>query len=93
MEYPDSINAATFAAAVRRTQELRLERRAPLTELASIAVSETFCACVTAGEDAAEHHLSGIHAELIAQVVARVQAADDAPLDQENDMLAVGSQS
>lgn len=84
MEYSDSINPATFAAAVQRTQQLCVERRAPLAELASIAVSESFCSCVTAGEDAAEHHLSGIHAELIAQFVARVQAANDVPRDRGN---------
>lgn len=76
MEYADAINSATFATAVRLTRELQLGRSEVLAQSAAEAVSRTFCACVTDGEDAAEHSFSAIHRELIAEVIARVRFAE-----------------
>ena len=76
MEYADAINTVTFAAAVCLTRELQLERSQPLAHSAAEAVSRTFCACVTDGEDAAEHRFSAIHRELIEEVIARVGFAE-----------------
>ncbi len=75
MEYADTINGATFAAAVSLTQVLQSQRDEPLAKSATDAVSRTFCACVTDGEDAAEHRFSEIHRQLIAEVIARVRLA------------------
>ena len=74
MEYSDTINGATFAAAVSLTQALQSERREPLATSAAEAVSRTFCACVTDGEDAAEHRFSEIHRQLIKEVIARARS-------------------
>lgn len=76
MEYADAINTATFAAAVCLTRELQLGRSETLAQSAAEAVSRTFCACVTDGEDAAEHRFSAIHRELIEEVIARVRFAE-----------------
>ncbi len=79
MEYADTINTATFAAAVSLTRDLQLERSEPVAQSAAEAVSRTFCACVTDGEDAAEHRFSAIHRELIEEVIARVRFAETQP--------------
>lgn len=76
MEYADTINSATFATAVNLTRELQWERTEPLGKSAAETVSRTFCACVTDGEDAAEHRFSDIHRQLIEEVIARVRAAE-----------------
>lgn len=81
MEYADTINSATFAAAVRLTRELQAERGEPVAASAAEAVSRTFCACVTDGEDAAEQHFSDIHRQLIEEVIARVRLAETRPLE------------
>lgn len=75
MEYADTINSATFAAAIRLTRRLQAERDEPLATSATDAVSRTFCACVTDGEDAAEQCFSEIHRQLIEEVIARVRPA------------------
>jgi len=76
MEYADTINSATFATAVSLTRELQSERAEPLAKSVAEAVSRTFCACVTDGEDAAEHRFSDIHRQLIDEVIARVRFAE-----------------
>ena len=76
MEYADTINSATFAAAVSLTRELQSKRAEPVAKSAAEAVSRTFCACVTDGEDAAEHRFSEIHRQLIEEVIARVRFAE-----------------
>lgn len=76
MEYADTINTATLAAAVCLTRELQLERSEPLAHSTAEAVSRTFCACVTNGEDAAEHRFSDIHRQLVEEVIARVRFAE-----------------
>lgn len=78
------INDASFATAVGLARQLQSERSEPLIESASEAVSRTFCACVTGGEDAAEHRFSAIHRRLIDEVVARARCADT--LSQENNL-------
>lgn len=82
MEYADTINSATFAAAVSLARELQAERGEPVTACAAEAVSRTFCACVTDGEDAAEQHFSDIHRRLIEEVIARVRLAETRPLEE-----------
>ena len=76
MEFADAINGQTFAKAVDLTRRLQSEERAPLVEHAALAVSQTFCTCVTDGEDAAEHQFSAIHRQLILEVVTRVRGDD-----------------
>lgn len=77
MEYSDTINGATFAAAVSLTRALQSERREPVVTSAAEAVLRTFCTCVTNGEDAAEHRFSEIHRQLIEEVSARVRSDKD----------------
>lgn len=77
MEYADAINSATFTAAVSLARELQLERSEPVAQSAADAVSRTFCACVTDGEDDAEHRFSAIHRQLIDEVIVRVRSAEN----------------
>lgn len=77
MEYPDTINGPTSAAAV--SVAIALKRRGSFADSAAEAVSKTFCVCVTDGEDAAEHRFSGTHRELIDEAVARMRSADALP--------------
>ena len=77
MEYGEAITSDAFHAAVRITQRLRRERREPLAALATKAVAQAYCVCVTDGEDAAEHRFSDVHRKLIDDVVAHVQAAEE----------------
>ena len=53
--------------------------RSQVHDLAARVVTETFCSCVTEAEDACEGRLSTIHAELIAEVVRRVEAVVAVP--------------
>lgn len=68
MEYTDAIDTKTMAAAGRLTRKLGSARTAPLFERAAEAASQTFCTCVTEGEDVAEGQFSAIHTRLIEQV-------------------------
>lgn len=76
MEYGEAINSEAYEAAVAMTLRRRAHSDAPLTELASEAVAQAYCVCVTDGEDAAEHRFSDIHRKLIEDVVARVHAIE-----------------
>jgi hypothetical protein len=70
----DAVSDERIETAVDRTLHLRLQQDgAPLGQLAWTAVEETFCTCVTGAEDAVEHHLSGIHAALVADVLQRAE--------------------
>lgn len=73
MEYGDAINSETLQRAVRIARQSRAERQEPLQDLAAEAVSQAYCVCVTAGEDAAEHRFSDVHRKLIIEVIERVQ--------------------
>lgn len=88
MEFADAINGRTFDFAVDLTRHLRTERLLPLAELVALAVSKSFCTCVTDGEDAAELQFSAIHGALIEEVVLRVCAFDDAGMDRSIDAAA-----
>lgn len=72
-----------FAAAVTMTIEAwSANRTVPLEDVAARSVMETFCMCVTGAEDEIEHHLSSLHAGLIAEVVRRVRQALNDTVDQ-----------
>jgi len=70
----DAVSNERLEAAVDRTLRLHAQRDgALLGSLAWVAVEETFCTCVTGVEDAIEHHLSAIHAALVADVLHRAE--------------------
>jgi hypothetical protein len=74
-DYHDAVDDARLDAAARAVLGLSFaECPVPVQELAARVVTETLCLCVTDAEDASEGHLSRIHAELIAEVVRRVEA-------------------
>ncbi len=69
-----AVSDERIEAAVDRTLRLRAQQGgAPLGPLAWAAVEETFCMCVTEGEDAIEHHQSAMHAALVADVLQRAE--------------------
>lgn len=77
----DAVSNERIEAAVSRTLCLDAEQGGtPLGSLAWAAVEETFCTCVTGAEDAIEHHLSAIHAALVADVLQRVERRLGEPL-------------
>ncbi len=73
-ELIDAVSDERIEAAVDRTLCLHAQQGgALLGSLAWAAVEETFCTCVTGAEDAVEHHLSAIHAALVADVLQRAE--------------------
>jgi hypothetical protein len=73
-QYVEAAGEERFEAAVSLTRRLLAENRAALIEdAAANAVLQAFCMCVTVAEDEIEHHLSSVHAGLIAEVVRRVR--------------------
>ena len=73
-ELSDAVSNERIEAAVDRTLRLRAQQvEAPLESLAWAAVEETFCTCVTGGEDAIENHLSAMHAALVCDVLQRAE--------------------
>ncbi len=73
-ELIDAVTNERIVAAVDRTLCLHAQRDgAPVGTLAWTAVEETFCTCVTGAEDAVEHHLSAIHAALVADVLQQAE--------------------
>lgn len=72
MEYGEAISsrAAERALDIARNKLVRGQRN--LREVASEAVAEAYCVCVVEGEDAAEGHLSPIHANLIDELELRL---------------------
>ena len=79
-DYHDAVDEARLNAAARRVVALSMtEAATPVEELASRIVEAAFCPCVTDAEDACEGHFSEIHAELVTEVLRRV------------DILSVGS--
>ncbi len=74
-DYHDAVDDARLNAAARRVLSLSVtEPPTPVHDLAARIVTETFCPCVTDAEDACEGHLSEIHAELVIEVLRRVEA-------------------
>ncbi|HWI77072.1 MAG TPA: hypothetical protein VNS53_08340 [Sphingomicrobium sp.] len=73
MEYGEAISsrAAEQALEIARAKLARGWR--DLRQTASEAVAEAYCCCVVQGEDAAEGHLSPIHANLIDQLELRLR--------------------
>lgn len=81
-DYHDAVDEARLNEAARRVVALLLTETGRSVEaLAAGVVEAAFCPCVTDAEDACEGHLSEIHAELVTEVLRRVE------------MLSVGSAS
>jgi hypothetical protein len=79
-DYHDAVDDARLNAAAMDVLGLSLAAcPIPVHDLAARVVTETFCSCVTEAEDACEGRLSTIHAELIAEVVRRVEAVVAVP--------------
>ena len=76
MEYGEAINTDAFWTAVAITRRLQAQRPEPLAQLATEAVAQAYCVCVTDGEDAAEHRFSDVHRKLIDEVVAHVRTSE-----------------
>ena len=72
MEYGEAINSEAAERALRTAVQLRRQGDENLHTIATRAVASTYCACVTDGEDAAEHRLSRIHSQLISEVERRL---------------------
>ncbi len=73
-ELIDAVSNERIEAAVDRTLRLRAQQGGALVgSQAWTAVEETFCTCVTGAEDAVEHHLSALHASLVADVLQRAE--------------------
>lgn len=78
----DAVTNERIEAAVDRTLCLHAQQGgALLGTLAWAAVEETFCTCVTGAEDAIEHHLSAIHAALVADVLQQTERRLGEPLE------------
>ena len=70
----DVVSKERIEAAVNLILRLRAQQNgAPLQSLAWAAVEETFLTCVTGADDAVEHHLSAMHAALVADVLQRAE--------------------
>jgi hypothetical protein len=71
-QYVEAASDEQIDAAVALSLRLWSEAPSrPLIQAVSIAVTQTFCNCVTGSEDAIEHHLSAMHGALLAEVLAR----------------------
>ncbi len=76
----DAVSNERAEAAVDGTIRLYAQGNgALLRSLAWVAVEETFCTCVTGVEDSIEHHLSAIHAALVAEVLHWAEKRLDKP--------------
>ena len=65
MEYGEAINDQAVASALRLARRRLAEGRLDLSQIAAETVTQAYCTCVTAGEDAAERVFSRIHRDLI----------------------------
>ncbi|HEX6604034.1 MAG TPA: hypothetical protein VF027_04040 [Sphingomicrobium sp.] len=74
MEYGEAISDDADEAAFQAALQQLARGRVDLHEIASEAVARTYCVCVVDGEDAAEGHLSAIHAKLIESLERRLRA-------------------
>lgn len=79
MEYGEAITPETRERAVSIARELLKEDPGSLASIAAEAVARVYCVCVTAGEDAAEHRLSGVHQRLIDAVAQRLREGEPPP--------------
>jgi len=65
MEYSEAINELAAERALSLGLERLAKGRSDYRRIATEAVSHSYCACVTDGEDAAERQFSKIHRNLI----------------------------
>lgn len=73
MEYAEAINERAAQTALSFALERLAKGESDYRHIASEAVLHAYCACVTDGEDAAEHQLSKIHRSLIDQLESRLR--------------------
>jgi hypothetical protein len=73
MEYGEAISVGTAEKALEIALAKLRCGSGDLRQAASEAVAEAYCCCVVEGEDAAEGHLSPIHAKLIDQLELRLK--------------------
>jgi hypothetical protein len=73
MEYAEAINENASERALAFGVRQLAEGRSDYGRIASEAVSFAYCACVTDGEDAAEHQFSKIHRNLIEEVELKLR--------------------
>ena len=73
MEYGDAISPEATERAFRIAPKEMGYGRRDLHQLASEAVTDAYCVCVVAGEDAVEERTSAVHANLIEQVETRLR--------------------
>jgi hypothetical protein len=72
-EYDDAVTEQKLETAARLVhRRWSADRAVPMHDVAARVVRETFCFCVTDGENAVEGKFSRIHAALIEEVVQRV---------------------
>ncbi len=72
MEYGEAISARAAEKALEIARAKLARGQRDLRQIAAEAVAEAYCCCVVEGEDAAEGHLSPIHANLIDQLQLRL---------------------
>jgi len=72
MEYGEAINSDAAGRAFEAAVQMWAKGRDDPHQIAIRAVASAYCTCVTDGEDAAERHLSIIHANLIEEVERRL---------------------
>jgi len=73
MEYGEAISGNADEIAFQTALQQVARGCADLHQVACEAVARTYCVCVVDGEDAAEGHLSAIHAELIESLEGRLR--------------------
>jgi hypothetical protein len=75
MEYGEAINSGAAERALAIACRKIADGAKDLRRVAAEAVTEAYCVCVVAGEDAVEGTLSAIHADLIESLNARLCGA------------------
>ena len=81
-QYVEAADPERFNAAVAMTvRVLSANHAVSLEDVAARVVVEVFCMCVTEAEDEMEHHLSSVHAGLVAEVVRRSRQMLSDPVD------------
>jgi hypothetical protein len=73
MEYGEAISSRSAERALEIARAKLARGQRDLRQTASEAVAEAYCCCDVEGEDAAEGHLSPIHANLIDQLELRLR--------------------
>lgn len=73
MEYGEAISSRSAERALQIARAKLARGQRDLRRTASEAVAEAYCCCVVEGEDAAEGHLSPIHANLIDELELRLR--------------------